>query len=170
MTRSLSPDTRRFSFELTVEITSSLSISAGELSELLLDGIFALDEEGILFPGVTIPANGYRLIDGSIRLAGYARPGGLADPDAAYHALMAGKGRRPSTATQKIGDRLRKAAAELHAAVLRQRMLIARLRALGGEVGGADPVADMDPIVAEALITAAGSVTGAVEEALTQVL
>jgi hypothetical protein len=163
-------ETRRFSFELTVNITSSLSIAAGELSELLLDGIFALDEEGILFPGVTIPGNGDRLVEASIRLAGYARPAELTDPGTAYRALMAGKGRRPSQANDELGERLRNAAAELHAGVLRQRMLIARLRALGGEIGGAGPVADMDPVVAEALITAANSVTAAVDAAIMPVL
>jgi hypothetical protein len=167
---SLSPDTRRFSFELTVEITSSLAISAGELSELMADGLLALDEEGILFPGVSIPANGYRLLDVGIRHTGYARPGNLVEPNAAYRAMMAGNAHRPGKAGQQMGERLRNAAAEVHAGILRQRMLIARLRALGGWVGEPAAITEVEPVVAEGLIAAASSVTAAVEAAFTPVM
>lgn len=161
---------RRFSFELTVEITDTLCLTAGDMSELLLDGLLALDEEGILFPGVTVPGNGDRLLDVGIKLVGYARPAGLGNGNDAYRALMAAPSRKADKESLEIGERLRGAAAQMHASVLRQRMLIARLRALGGDVGTPATADDVDRAVAEGLIAAAEAVTASADAALTTIM
>ena len=44
------PDTHLYTFDLTVGINSVLTFSAGEISTLIVDALFALDEQGVLFP------------------------------------------------------------------------------------------------------------------------
>lgn len=53
MKRPVLSDNNQFLFELELEIGSGLGFSAGELCELVVDGLFALDDEGKLFRGIT---------------------------------------------------------------------------------------------------------------------
>ena len=121
------PSGLRFAYELEIEITPALSLSAGELDNLILDGLFALDEQGILFPGVNTPSAGLRLIEAGIGAVGYARTGNAAPADEAYRRLMQRKGRVTKTSRQ-LEARLEEAAASLGAALLCQRNA-------GGEAG-----------------------------------
>ena len=53
MKRGEFPGTYQTAFEMRLGINSALTFSSGELSTFVLDGLFALDEQGRLFPGVT---------------------------------------------------------------------------------------------------------------------
>ena len=61
MTEKPRSEPRKFVFELTLGIDSSLSHSGGELATLILDGIFALDDRGLLLPGLTEPVDRLQL-------------------------------------------------------------------------------------------------------------
>jgi hypothetical protein len=54
------PTKHRYVFELMVDIDSAVGLSAGELAALVVEGLFALDQQGVLFPGLTTPE--HRLI------------------------------------------------------------------------------------------------------------
>ncbi len=61
MKRDQFPDTHLYTFDLTVGINSVLTFSAGEISTLFVDALFALDEQGVLFPGATVPEDRLRM-------------------------------------------------------------------------------------------------------------
>jgi hypothetical protein len=63
----------QFLFELELEISSALGFSAGELCELVSDGLFALDNEGRLFPGITAPNAENRLKRVTMGATGYGQ-------------------------------------------------------------------------------------------------
>jgi|SRR3984885_15155498 hypothetical protein len=65
------PDTHHYIFDLTVGINSALTFSAGKISTLFVDALFALDEQGLLFPGVTVPEDRLRMA--GMELIGYQR-------------------------------------------------------------------------------------------------
>src|SRR5262249_26035546 len=83
------PQFHRYAFELEMEINSILTFSAGELGALVGDGLFAMDDLGILFPGVKSPDVGDRLTSIRIGAVGYGR--GFAAPTGdAYRRLILG--------------------------------------------------------------------------------
>ena len=99
----------RYCFEMEMEVSSALTFSAGELCVLVTDGLFALDDMGILFPGVQKPDVGDRLISIRMGATGYMR--GLAAPtEDAYRRLMFGpKPPRTSKANRVLRERLDRA-------------------------------------------------------------
>src|SRR5271165_738617 len=127
MTHDAPPRGRRFAFNVELEVNRRLVFSAGDLAELLGDGMISLDHAGLMFPGVSIPKAGDRLLNVSVMVTGFARDDASAAVDARYAELMAGK--RPRR-VDPIVDQLQKVMAGLRLATLRQRMLMARLMAM----------------------------------------
>jgi hypothetical protein len=64
---------RQYTFEVEMEITNALDLSPGELSAYLLDALFEMDFEGTLFPGLTLPGEGSRVLSGCVSPIGYRR-------------------------------------------------------------------------------------------------
>ena len=68
-----SADTHHYIFELTLGINADLTLSAGELATLVLNGLFALEERNTLFTGITEPYDRLRLA--SMNATGFERSG-----------------------------------------------------------------------------------------------
>ena len=170
MTRGPLPGSRYFNFELGITVTTALGLAAGELAELLVEGLLALDQQQALFPGVTKPGTGERLIKASVVPMGYARPDEASHLKEAFQDLMARKDRREAKQATYITDRLHFTAAGLHACVLRQRMLIAKLRGIEMDARKPGAIGLIDRDEAEVLIQAAIQLTTQVEELLAPVL
>jgi hypothetical protein len=168
MKRPLLPSGRRFSFELNTEITSVLLFSPGELAELFSDGLFALDKAGQLFPGVTVPAAGERLLSVELGPVGFARPEEPGSLRVTYEDLMARGQSRP--AHTHVAVRLNDAATALQACVMRQRMLIARMRAVEEMTRRPRAIVHVDRDAAEVMITAVSHIAAAVDAAVTRAL
>lgn len=127
-----------------------------------------MDEQGLLFPGVTEPEDRLRLA--SMQPIGYQRsqgaPVGVGD---AYRALMADPG--PLTKTKReLNERLDMAVRSLHAAILHQRMLMAKLFSLTDRCRHPAALTDDDRKTAEVLLAAAEAIIAAVKAALMPVL
>ena len=167
MSEKLRSEPRKFVFELTLGIDSSLSYSGGELATLILDGIFALDDRGLLFPGVTEPVD--RLQLASCGATGFERTDRSGPIDRAYEQLIAPR-RRVSDAQLEFQQRLDAALTETTASMLRQNSLLAKIRGLSdrGFFGGR--IKEEDRRSAEALVGAAEAITATVNEALKPVL
>ena len=71
MKREKYPGTNEYIFELMLGINSALRFSSGELSTLVVNALFALDEQGQLFPGITEPEDCLRMA--SMQPVGYRR-------------------------------------------------------------------------------------------------
>ena len=97
------PGTHQFVFELTLGINSALTLSSGELSTLVLDGLFALEEQDMLFPGITEPRDRLRMA--RMNAIGYERSGLSTPRGAAYELLMSRLGRL-SKGKLKLKERL----------------------------------------------------------------
>jgi hypothetical protein len=119
---------RRFSFSVRIDINPHFGFTYAELMELLSDGLFAMDEAGLLFPGVSIPGDGQRLF--GVRVGPLDQLASLRPPkaDVSYEALL--KRRRVSAADETLGSELYDAAMAIGIGLLRQRMLKARMMAL----------------------------------------
>jgi hypothetical protein len=119
---------RRFSFSVGIDINPHYGFTYAELMELLSDGLFAMDEAGLLFPGVSIPGEGERLFGVSVgpldQLVSRRPP----KADDSYEALL--RRRRVSAADETLGSELYEAAMAVGVGLLRQRMLKARMMAL----------------------------------------
>lgn len=162
---------RRFKLDLEVEITSALSFSVGELGALIVDGLLYLEDEGLLFPGVTSPAAGDRLIGASIYAAGYARSHDVDGWETTYRRLLAGKGgSRSSKGHKLVHVRLDETISVLAACFAEQRMLLAKLSASSERFKVPPTVTDADHATAEALMAAADAVLKTHEEAVKPVL
>lgn len=133
-----------------------------------MDGLFTLDEQRLVFPGITTPADGDRVAALSIAPMGYARRAPV--NGAASRARVVPPGRHPAgKAGQQLRERLLAAADGLRDGLPRQRMLIARLRGLAD---GLDPpiLADADVAAANTLVAAAERAIAALDVAITPVL
>jgi hypothetical protein len=64
---------RRYTFEVELEINNALALTPGELSTYLLDALFAMDCEGTLIPGLTQPEAGAVVLSGCVAPIGYRR-------------------------------------------------------------------------------------------------
>lgn len=143
---------------------SLLSLSPGEISSLFVDGLFALDEQGLLFPGVTVPE--YRLHIAGMEPIGYERTGPLED---ARNSMVASPNDLPKD-RRVLSRRLEAADNSLDAAILRQRMLSAKLGALRTRCHHLAEFTEQDRVSADALLAAAEAITTAVEAATKPVL
>lgn len=173
MTRAVQPmppDPRRFKFELTVQATKVLPLSAGELAVFILDGLFALDDEDMLFAAVAADSSGARIAHAGIEVIGYTRPAELPGANPAYHELMARKGRRRGGGDKELAARLRAAAAALHARLPQQRLLIAELRSHGDLIAKSDLSLEHSAVRVAALLDAAETATAAIKAAITPII
>ena len=158
MKRPIQSGSLQFLFELELEIGSALGFSAGELCELVIDGLFALDDEGRLFPGITTPNTENRLKRVTMGATGY----GQSDRYHPVHSRYRQSMHRARRVTKTV-DRLEDAACILMMNLIPQRMLIAKLLGLTGEFRGPSAATDADQTRAEALLRAAEAVIEAVE-------
>jgi hypothetical protein len=159
------PDTLHYVFEMMVGINSALILSAGEISSLFIDGLFALDEQGLLFPGVTTPEDRLRLA--GMEPMGYerfrrSRPEGDAYTSALAMTLPKNK--------RHLRDRLEKAETSLGAAISRQRMLCAKLSSVRDSALHTRRSTEENRKSAEALLAAAEAIITGVEAATKTVL
>lgn len=168
MTRAPFPPSQHFLFEIEVGVSSALALSSGELAMLISDGLSALDDRGLLFPGVTTPDRGNRLLGVKIGAIGYQRFGRTGPADEAYRRLFMGRGRRRSH--RSLGERLDSRIVELSAGLINQRMLIARLTGLSDKCRHPTALSDADRTIGEALLTASDTIIQTVEDQLKPVL
>lgn len=160
------PATNRFAYELELEISSALTFSAGELGALALDGLFSLDGEGRLFPGITSPDAGNRLIGVQIGAIGYERRGTAAPIGDRYRRLVLKPRGRITKATRDLGDRLEQAVDTVSEGLIHQRMLIAKLSGLADKCRHRGAVTDADRTIAEALLTSAETLERTIESSV----
>jgi hypothetical protein len=127
MTSSSFPGGRNFVFELEVEISSILALSPGEFGSLILDGLYELDHKGELFPAVTVPVAGDRLLVASIKAIGFQRsaePDGLRQPKSKNVTAMV---ERKNSEDVNLSSELEAAYIQLGDVLAEQRMLWAKL-------------------------------------------
>jgi hypothetical protein len=161
------PGTREYVFELRLGINSVLTLSAGELSTLVLDGLFTLEEQDLLFPGVTQPED--RLRRASMEPSGYGRSAHAAPISGKYARWMASL--RPATGRRReLKYRLDDAVEALSSAMVRQRMLMAKMTSLSDKCFDSPALTDADRESAEVHLAAAEAITEAVEAATKSVL
>ena len=167
MKRGKYPNTHDYAFQLTLEINSALTFSSGDVADLVVDALFALDKQGVLFPGVTNPEK--RLRGASIEAVGYERSEDDALADGVYRSLMITP-EPPSKVKRALRDRLWEAINTMGASVLHQRMLIAKMHGLADKCTYSTPVAEADRVNAEGLIAATQEITAAIENSTKPVL
>jgi hypothetical protein len=158
MKRPIVTDNQQFLFELELEISSALGFSAGELCELVIDGLFALDKKGRLFPGITTPNSENRLKRVTMGATGYGQSSRYHPVHNRYRRSM----HRARRVTKTV-DRLENAACILMINLIPQRMLIAKLLGLTREFRGPSAATDAHQTRAEALLAGAEAVIEAVE-------
>jgi hypothetical protein len=152
----------RYCFEMEMEVNSVLTFSAGELCALVGDGLFALDDLGILFPGVKNPDVGDRLTRIRIGATGYMR--GLAAPTGdAYRRLMFGPKPRASKTNRALKQRLEEASTDLGEAMIYARVLMAKLIGLTDKCSYPQAITDADQTIAEELLATVEALTAATE-------
>lgn len=135
MSLQVLPQGRSFTFSVGIELHPSFALSSGELAELLADGFMALNSAGLLFPGVSNIELGKRLFGISVEPTGFGRGNAQTDIDRTYQAMMGHRGKaRRSPQSEDLSD----AIGRLGVAMLRQRMLSARLSALAGRTPSPD--------------------------------
>src|SRR5450759_4114140 len=98
------PGTRQYDLHVSLTITSDLDVSPLYIGSMLLDGIFAIDDAGLLFPGVTWPPPQERLVDVTVGVEAIARPSDLPTTNAAYQRLMGRARKRPQKLLHDIDD------------------------------------------------------------------
>jgi hypothetical protein len=154
------PGTYQYAFEMRLGINSALTLSAGELSALVLDGLFAMDEQGTLFPGVTEPEDRLRMA--SMDAIAYERLGRSVPFGDTYDRLIKSIG-RAARGKRELKERLDEAVAKLGATILRQRILMAQMRGLSDRCLYTDALKDTERARAGTLIAATEAITAAVE-------
>lgn len=167
MKRGKYPDTHRYMFEMLVDIDRAVIFSAGELAALIVDGLFALDQQAALFPGITSPEN--RLATVSLGAIGHRRRARAAPVDQAYSRLMTSNW-RPGREDRSLKDDLEKAGEQMIGIILRQRMLMALIQGLVNRCRHPTALTDADRLQGESLIAATDAITAAVNGATKLVL
>ena len=143
MSGHILPSGRRYSFEVDMEIDNSLGLTPGELSAFLLDALFDLDHQGLLFPGITEPKAGARVLSGSVAPTGYRR--GV--NQGTYTAAHRNPGMTPearSSDETALYDELEAVWFPLEDLFKEQRMFQAKLLGLLDQLRSADPLSDAD--------------------------
>ena len=171
MTRAGYPKTHEYCFELTIEITSAFSMAAGEIGMLVSEGLFALDEQGALFPGVGSPEPLARLLTAKATAIGYASRGRDAPTGNAYRRLRESEV-PPASPDAHLFQALYAALIGVDGATRRHRMMMAKLLAAADRCRHATPtpLGDADRVAAEALVSAAYQMVTAVDAATKPVL
>jgi hypothetical protein len=159
------PTKHRYVFELMVDIDSAVGLSAGELAALVVEGLFALDQQGVLFPGLTTPE--HRLITVCLCAIAYSSWGRAAPVDKAYRRIIKSQ---PIRDKRDFEYELESAFDGLSAVILRQRMLMAIIRGLANKCRHPTAFAEADGTRAFALIAAAEAIIAAVETSAKPVL
>jgi hypothetical protein len=167
MKRGQYPGTYQYAFEMRLGINSALTLSAGELSALVLDSLFALDEQGTLFPGVTEPEDRLRMA--SMDAIAYERLGRSVPYGDAYDRLIKSIG-RAARGKRELKDKLDEAVAKLGATMLRQRILMAQMRGLSDRCMYTDALTEAERTRAATLIAATEAITAAVDASAKLVL
>jgi hypothetical protein len=159
-----------YCFEVEMEVNSALTFSAGELCALVTDGLFALDDMGLLFPGVQNPDVGDRLTSIRMGATGYMR--GLAAPtEDAYRRLMFGpKLPRTSKANRVLRERLEDARTDLSELMIYARVLMAKLLGMADKCDYLQAITDADRTIAEELLAAVKAITTTAETSIKPVL
>ena len=159
------PGTHHYIFDLTIGINSALTFSAGEISTLFVDALFALDKQGLLFPGATVPEDRLRLA--GMEPIGYERSRRSEPIGETYLSLP------PQELPKwrlKLRDRMDEAIGAIDVATARQRTLMAKLVGLRDRCHHPSGLSAEDRKTAEAVLAAAEAIIKAVEEATKPVL
>jgi hypothetical protein len=164
-----SPDSQRFVFELELEISRAFGLLAGELATLLADGLIEMDHQGILFPGVTTPEAGDRLLGVGIGAIGYGTRSRTGPVDVTPQQGEAAGG-PVGKLNRDQEERLDGAQFDLQAVQGQLRMLMAKLRGMLDRSHHRTPLTAADQATAESLLAASAAVCAAVEEAVKPVL
>jgi hypothetical protein len=138
------------------------------MGELLRDGLFALDAEGLLLPGVAAPEKERNLCNVYLRAWDSAAGMEPPEPDSVYQEVR-GKRRVPLADIDRMDD-LTSIAVALGVAMLRQRMLIARLNALAEELAVGEPPVEKTRKEAKAAKSAADRLITVTHEVLNSIL
>jgi hypothetical protein len=164
------PKCRQYEFKVELGLNPRYALSAGEMAEFLADGLLAVDEAGLLFPGVSIPGHGERLWRVSVEALGFARTATATESDRSIRLLAARAPRNKSD--QRRWDSLTEAGAELGVAILRQRMLEARLGALEEEFApsAAEPQSPEARAALQAALAAVQRLVALTDEVLDPIL
>jgi len=158
-------DTHEYTFELSLEINRALLFSSGEVTNLVLDALFALDKQGLLFPGVTTPEK--RLLSAGMEATGYERS---AAPAGGVSTRLMNASETRSKGKHAFKDGLWEAVSRLDTAVLHQRMLMAKLHGLADKYPSSAFVSEADQALAKGLIAATEAIAAAVEASAKPVL
>jgi hypothetical protein len=161
------PGTYQFAFEMRLGINSALTMSSGELSTFVLDALFALDEQGTLFPGVTEPEDRLRMA--SMDAIAYERLRRSVPYGDAYDRLIKSIG-RAARGKRELKEKLDEAVVKLGATMLRQRILMAQMQGLSDRCMYTDALKDVERTRAGTLIAATDAITAAVEASAKPVL
>jgi hypothetical protein len=148
---------------MLIGIDSAITLSSGEVGGFLVDGLFVLDREGVLFPGLVRPE--HRLLEVMIGAIGYHRFGRTVPIGDAYRRLITEKEGRAARGKRSLKERLDDASAVIHAGLLTQQILMARLKGLSDRCLHPSAITDEDRQTAEALVTAADAIAAAVDAA-----
>ena len=165
MKRDQFPDTHLYTFDLTVGINSVLTFSAGEISTLFVDALFALDEQGVLFPGATVPEDRLRMA--GMEPIGYQRSRRSPPLRGTYRSLL------PEELPKwrlKLINRMDEVVGAIDAATARQRTLMAKLDGLRERCLHPSGLSAEDRKTADAVLAAAEAIIKAVEEATKPIL
>ncbi len=123
-----------YDLRVRLDITATLDIPIAEVGGLVIDGLFALDDQGLLFPGITIPDGPERLVNASVHVEGYSRPSVVPPVNKAFEKLM---GRRRVVQPPKESDLLEavdNAVILLVAMQRQQRMFVAQMSSVAAAV------------------------------------
>ena len=158
---------RTNAFEMRLGINSALTFSSGELSTFVLDGLFALDEQGTLFPGVTEPEDRLRMA--SMDAIAYERLGRSVPYGDTYDRLIKSIG-RAARGKRELKEKLDEAVVKLGAMMLRQRILMAQMQGLSDRCMYTDALTDAERARAGTLIAATEAITAAVEASVNPIV
>jgi hypothetical protein len=148
---------------MLVGIDSAITLSSGEVGAFLVDGLFALDREGVLFPGLGKPE--HRLLEVMVGAIGYHRWGRTVPIGDAYRHLITEREGRAARGKRSLKERLDDAYDVISAGLLTQRTLMARLKGLSDRCLHPSAITDEDRRTAEALVSAADAIAAAVDAA-----
>lgn len=153
-----------FTFELTLALDPALGFSSGELAELVLDGIMLLDAQGALFPGVTDPAHGDRVLEIGVMAAGNRQLGRPQRTDRCEQLMR----RRGPTKLKAVAPQLQAALGQLGTAVVRLQMLRAKTAGTWAALNDGGTPSDLER--GKAQIAAIERLCGVVEEVVRPLL
>jgi len=145
---------RHFVFEVELEINPTLYLAPGELATLLLDGLFALDEDDRLFPGATDPE---RILSASAMSCGHSRYSEPGRPP----IRSAPSSDRPAQPRTEEDDgiliNLNDAFFDIEKVLMEQRTLIFKIRGLEEDLRSSSSLSEADRLYAQKLLRASAA-------------